>query len=61
MDFIEVTYRWHVNFDRDCSRLTNCLTALFDRFMSKERNEFPCIEVELEHERREEVIQYLYQ
>ncbi len=34
--------------------------ALFERFMSKERNEPPDIDVDFEHERREEVIQYIY-
>jgi error-prone DNA polymerase len=33
---------------------------LFERFVSKERNEAPDIDVDFEHERREEVIQYLY-
>ncbi len=33
---------------------------LFERFMSKERNEPPDIDVDFEHERREEVIQYLF-
>lgn len=35
-------------------------TLLFERFLSKERNEPPDIDVDFEHERREEVIQYLY-
>ena len=35
-------------------------TLLFERFISKERNEEPDIDVDFEHERREEVIQYLY-
>ena len=35
--------------------------VLFERFLSKERNEPPDIDVDFEHERREEVIQYLYQ
>jgi len=35
-------------------------TMLFERFISKERNEPPDIDVDFEHERREEVIQYLY-
>jgi error-prone DNA polymerase len=35
-------------------------TVLFERFISKERNEPPDIDVDFEHERREEVIQYLY-
>ncbi|WP_070401047.1 error-prone DNA polymerase [Hydrogenophaga sp. PML113] len=35
-------------------------TVLFERFLSKERNEPPDIDVDFEHERREEVIQYLY-
>ena len=33
---------------------------LFERFVSKERNEPPDIDVDFEHERREEVIQYIY-
>lgn len=34
---------------------------LFERFLSKERNEPPDIDVDFEHHRREEVIQYIYQ
>ncbi len=34
---------------------------LFERFMSKERNEPPDIDVDFEHERREEVLQYVFQ
>lgn len=33
---------------------------LFERFVSKERNEPPDIDIDFEHERREEVIQYIY-
>ncbi|NEX95091.1 error-prone DNA polymerase, partial [Caulobacter sp. 17J65-9] len=33
---------------------------LFERFLSEERNEPPDIDVDFEHERREEVIQYVY-
>ena len=33
---------------------------LFERFLSKERSEPPDIDVDFEHERREEVIQYVY-
>ncbi len=33
---------------------------LFERFISSERNEPPDIDVDFEHERREEVIQYIY-
>ena len=33
---------------------------LFERFLSRERNEPPDIDVDFEHERREEVIQYLF-
>jgi error-prone DNA polymerase len=33
---------------------------LFERFISKERDEAPDIDVDFEHERREEVLQYLY-
>jgi len=36
------------------------VSLLFERFISKERNEPPDIDVDFEHERREEVIQYLY-
>ena len=35
-------------------------TLLFSRFLSEERNEPPDIDVDFEHERREEVIQYIY-
>ncbi|MDX2232918.1 MAG: error-prone DNA polymerase [Hyphomonadaceae bacterium] len=34
---------------------------LFERFLSKEREEPPDIDVDFEHERREEVIQYIYE
>jgi len=34
--------------------------VLFERFLSKERNEPPDIDVDFEHQRREEVIQYIY-
>ncbi len=34
---------------------------LFERFISPHRNEPPDIDVDFEHERREEVIQYIYQ
>ena len=36
------------------------INVLFERFISKERNEPPDIDVDFEHERREEVIQYIY-
>ena len=36
------------------------ISVLFERFISAERNEPPDIDVDFEHERREEVIQYLY-
>jgi error-prone DNA polymerase len=36
------------------------VSLLFERFISKERNEPPDIDVDFEHERREEVIQYIY-
>jgi DNA-directed DNA polymerase III PolC len=36
------------------------IETLFERFVSKERNEPPDIDVDFEHERREEVIQYIY-
>ncbi|WP_273021801.1 error-prone DNA polymerase [Rheinheimera sp.] len=36
------------------------IQVLFERFLSKERDEPPDIDVDFEHERREEVIQYLY-
>ena len=37
------------------------MEMLFERFISRERNEPPDIDVDFEHERREEVIQYIYQ
>ena len=36
------------------------MDMLFERFISRERNEPPDIDVDFEHERREEVIQYIY-
>ena len=36
------------------------MNLLFERFLSRERNEPPDIDVDFEHERREEVIQYIY-
>jgi len=36
------------------------MATLVERFISRERNEPPDIDVDFEHERREEVIQYLY-
>jgi len=36
------------------------IQMLFERFVSKERDEAPDIDVDFEHERREEVIQYVY-
>jgi len=35
-------------------------SVLFERFISRERNEPPDIDVDFEHQRREEVIQYIY-
>jgi len=37
------------------------IDVLFERFVSRERNEAPDIDVDFEHERREEVIQYVYE
>jgi error-prone DNA polymerase len=37
------------------------MDLLFERFISRERNEAPDIDVDFEHERREEVLQYLYE
>ncbi|HEY5701615.1 MAG TPA: PHP domain-containing protein, partial [Gammaproteobacteria bacterium] len=37
------------------------MDMLFERFISRERNEPPDIDVDFEHERREEVIQYIYE
>ena len=34
---------------------------LFERFISRERDEAPDIDVDFEHERREEVLQYIYE
>jgi error-prone DNA polymerase len=36
------------------------MNLLFERFVSKERHEPPDIDVDFEHQRREEVIQYIY-
>ncbi|WP_210544506.1 error-prone DNA polymerase [Rhodoferax sp. PAMC 29310] len=38
----------------------SCMNMLFERFISRERNEPPDIDVDFEHQRREEVIQYIY-
>ncbi|MFW6094051.1 MAG: error-prone DNA polymerase [Pseudomonadota bacterium] len=47
-----------------CLRITEVdpgrLHVLFERFVNKERDEPPDIDVDFEHERREEVIQYIY-
>ncbi len=37
------------------------MSMLFERFISRSRNEPPDIDVDFEHQRREEVIQYLYE
>lgn len=39
----------------------NEIDVLFERFISSARNEPPDIDVDFEHERREEVIQYIYE
>jgi error-prone DNA polymerase len=50
-----VCYALHVTeVDPDLGNL------LFERFISAERNEPPDIDVDFEHQRREEVIQYIY-
>ena len=36
------------------------MSVLFERFVSRERNEPPDIDIDFEHQRREEVIQYVY-
>jgi error-prone DNA polymerase len=36
------------------------INLLFERFVSLERNEPPDIDIDFEHERREEIIQYIY-
>ncbi|MGD9645569.1 MAG: error-prone DNA polymerase [Pirellulales bacterium] len=36
------------------------IDLLFERFVSRERNEAPDIDLDFEHERREEVLQYVY-
>jgi error-prone DNA polymerase len=38
----------------------SCTDVLFERFISRERDEPPDIDVDFEHQRREEVIQYIY-
>jgi error-prone DNA polymerase len=40
---------------------TKLENLLFERFLTRERNEPPDIDVDFEHERREEVIQYIYE
>ena len=50
-----VCYCLHVT-EVDPSRMN----VLFERFISAERNEPPDIDVDFEHQRREEVIQYIY-
>ncbi len=37
------------------------INVLFERFISKERDEPPDIDIDFEHQRREEVIQYIYE
>ncbi len=37
------------------------MNLLFERFLSRERNEPPDIDIDFEHERREEVIQYVFE
>lgn len=37
------------------------ITLLFERFISKERSEPPDVDIDFEHERREEVIQHIYE
>lgn len=37
------------------------IEMVFERFISKERNEPPDIDIDFEHERREEVIQHIYE
>ncbi|HVX10695.1 MAG TPA: error-prone DNA polymerase [Pirellulales bacterium] len=37
------------------------MDVFFERFVSRERNEAPDIDIDFEHERREEVLQYVYQ
>ena len=37
------------------------MNMLFERFLSRERNEPPDIDIDFEHERREEVIQYVFE
>jgi error-prone DNA polymerase len=48
-----------------CLRVTEVdpsrMKMLFERFISRERDEPPDIDVDFEHQRREEVIQYIYE
>ncbi len=37
------------------------IDVLFERFISKDRDEAPDIDIDFEHQRREEVIQYVYE
>ena len=50
-----VCYALHVT-EVDPARMS----LLFERFISAERNEPPDIDIDFEHQRREEVIQYVY-
>jgi error-prone DNA polymerase len=47
-----------------CLRITevdpSLMDTLFERFISKERNEPPDIDMDFEHQRREEVMQYIF-
>ena len=37
------------------------MNVLFERFVSRERCEAPDIDIDFEHHRREEVLQYIYE
>ena len=46
---------------RHHQRRSRRIDLLFERFISEDRDEPPDIDVDFEHERREEVMQYIYE
>ena len=52
--------RWSATASASPRSIRPRMSLLFERFISKERNEPPDIDVDFEHQRREEVIQYIY-
>ena len=52
--------RWSATASASPRSTPSRATLLFERFISAERNEPPDIDIDFEHQRREEVIQYIY-